>query len=192
MNAFYKKLSALINEDIADFIRKDSEQNFDQLIARSCLFAYYPKELVNKCENEGIFSPKVLLSKEPQMRSEIHEYNEKYMDSNLFADCIRTFMCRVPESLENCKEFLSKYTPIKINLDKLAKNDNIKFYTHSFPNNVPNKKIHPELIKKLIKKDKVLYKFFENSKNSNLNDVPNIAIYSNNGSIEPLYFKVLK
>jgi len=183
----YHRISKLLED-----IRDGDNLSADQLLVKPSFFYYVDKKYVKNVVNNGLVTPETML----QMPNLNHELVQR-MFSNMLQDeilkkCVPVFMCRVPETLDTTKNYVKNNIPIKISIDKLNKSDSkYHVYLINLPGQTKLRKIKTDSLSKLAQMEDKWYKFFENSKNPYFQDVPQAAIYCEDGKIPAFACKVL-
>lgn len=194
MDALYERLAKEMVDNNPDFLRKDSDQNVDQLIVKPNLLAYVGRIGAENVDTNGMMSPEVLLAKYPDHAENIKKYYEKQLADPILKKSVCAFFCRIPTMLDSGKAFTEKNAPVKVIIDKLLKsNDDFKVYIINHPSN-PGQPIPvttDQLFKMTQQEDK-WFNHFKNSQDPNFRDVPQVAIYSKTGIIPAFACKILK
>lgn len=194
MNTKYEALAKVLQDKNPEFLRQDSEQNVDQLIVKPNVFAYVPREHIERIEKEGIMTPAAMLKQYPDYRDQIMKHFGHQLHDQKLANCVTAFLCRVPTILDNTQEFNQKYAAVKIVIDKLKKsNDKFKVYmiNHPFRKN-EMVELTPEQLPKLTQKESKWFQFFKKSDHPTFADVPQIAICCQGGKVPAFAMKVIK
>jgi len=165
--------------------RIDDNQNVDQLITKPNLYAYVLNDKAENIEETGI-----------QNISKDEEYKNHFKNVDpIINKCVLVYFCRIPsQGLDNTQKFLETHSPIRISLMKMKRSENgFKIYAFKFPNDTNNKltEIKPDQLESLCRKESSFFKYFKDSNDELLKDVPMAAIYCPDGTLPGFCCKYL-
>lgn len=194
MDEKYKILSEESDNKHPDFLRKDSDQNVDQLIIKPNLLTYIDRNVATRVEQDGLMSPEYLLAKYPKYVKEIKNIYKEQLEDPTLKRSVTAFFCRMPDKIERCRSFLKKNVPVKIVVEKLLKADgDYKMYMIKHPNRINELiPLDKDRILELCQKEEEWFEHFKSSKDPYFNDVPRVAIWSKTGVIPAFACKILK
>lgn len=212
----YKSYLKILKE-VKDSVPPEGKSASDgMIIQKPGMIHYAPTKYIDSISKEGLLPQKLLVKKHPEMKemlakkwkdivankldvsrdrinaNNIVEYLDMLHPGN--SRCVFAFFSRIPEGIQQYKEYLKSHTPIKILLKKLDSSDE-KFKVHGV--NFHSIKNWPTLnkdnIQKLCKGGKDWYGYFADADPNNFfQRVPHAAIHTKTGGIPPFALKVLE
>lgn len=190
----YEALAKEMEDNNPDHLRSDSDQNVDQLIVKPNLLAYVDRKIANSVDRNGLMSPAAMLAKFPSHTDRIRNFYKDQLSDPILKNSITAFLCRVPSASTNCQPFLTKNAPVKIVIDKLLKSvGKFKIYMIKHPHRVNDIiPIEKDRLLKMTQQEGTWFKHFDKSEDPYLRDVPQIAIWSQDGIVPAFACKVLR